>query len=467
MSAVSGFGAVGDGVVDDTDALQHAIDAGDGVLQLERSAYRLTRPLVVDLARCRQLAIRGQGGVARLVMTGPGPALWLQGAHTGTADPQSFRPDVWEHERMPTVSELEITGTHPEADGIRIEGVMQPTLTGLLIRRVRHAVHITKRARNVLISHCHLYHNTGVGVFLERVSLHQTIITGSHISFCRLGGIRIADSEIRNLQITGNDIEYNNNRCHGVPGADAEPTAEIYIEAGPTGSVREGTIASNTIQATYSPHGANIRFVGNPQVGNHRVGMWTITGNLIGSQQTNIHLTAARDVTIAGNHLYSGHHRNLLVEGSRNIVVGANCIGHNPDYGKQELATGIRFEDCDSCVLSGLLIEDAVAGTHTVRDAPPLVRDALIELVRCQRMTLSGLQVFDGAPYGIAVQDCSDTVITGATVLDRRPEKQMKAAIQWTGGGTGNLIAASRIGSGTEAAVVAPPHVRLVENVLD
>ena len=90
-----------------------------------------------------------------------------------------------------------------------------------------------------------------------------------------------------------------------MPGADDEPTAEIYIEAGPNGSVREGTIASNTIQATYSPSGANIRFIGNSQVGNHRVGMWTIAGNLIGSQQTNIHLTSVRGVTIDGNKEHS------------------------------------------------------------------------------------------------------------------------------------------------------------------
>ena len=112
---------------------------------------------------------------------------------------------------MPTLDALEIEGHHEEADGMRLEGVMQPTLTRLLIRRVRTAVHITGRARNVIISHCHIYHNTGVGVHLDRVNLHQTIITGSHISYCRLGGIRIDNSEIRNLQITGNDIEYNNN----------------------------------------------------------------------------------------------------------------------------------------------------------------------------------------------------------------------------------------------------------------
>ena len=37
---------------------------------------------------------------------------------------------------------------------------MQPTLSHILVRRVRHAIHITGRARNLLIDHCHLYHET-------------------------------------------------------------------------------------------------------------------------------------------------------------------------------------------------------------------------------------------------------------------------------------------------------------------
>ncbi|MFM7162429.1 MAG: glycosyl hydrolase family 28-related protein, partial [Planctomycetaceae bacterium] len=213
MANVRDFGAAGDGLQDDTDALRHAIDAGDGVLELPRGDYLISRPLEIHLAQVGRFALHGSGGTARLLMTGPGPAVWLRGTHDRSADPASFQPTVWQDQRLPTVSNLEIVGRHPEADGVRLEGVMQPTLSQLLIRQVRHGIHVTGRARNLLIGQCHIYHNTGVGVFLERVNLHQAIVTGSHISYCRLGGLRIIDSEIRNLQITGNDIEYNNNRA--------------------------------------------------------------------------------------------------------------------------------------------------------------------------------------------------------------------------------------------------------------
>ena len=462
MSDVRGFGAAGDGQRDDTEALQHALLAGDGVLELPRGEYRLTRPLVVPLATVGRFAIRGSGGTAKLIMAGPGPAIELVGTHGKTADPKDFQPAIWQRERMPTLAELEIEGAHPEADGIRITGVMQATLTSLLIRAVRTAVHVTGRARNLLISHCHIYHNTGIGVHLDRVNLHQANIVGSHISYCRRGGVRIEESEIRNLQITGNDIEYNNNRAFQVPGADADPTAEIYIDCR-SGSIREGTIASNTLQATYSPGGANIRFIGAGPDKNHKVGLFTISGNLIGSQQNNIHLTAARGVAITGNVIYSGHSRNLLLEQCRNVAIGSNVFDHNPDYDPNELCTGIRLVDSVDCALTGVTIQDCQAGRHTVRDAGPQERLALVELVRCRRISLTGCQVFEGAPAGIAIADSSEVLIQGCQVLDGRAEPRMQHAIRWTGEGANNLIAHCQLG-GTAAPSEVPKHVRQWDN---
>ncbi|HUQ71181.1 MAG TPA: right-handed parallel beta-helix repeat-containing protein [Planctomycetaceae bacterium] len=462
MSNVHDFGAMGDGVHDDTDAILHALKDGGGVLEFPRGDYRITRPIVIELKDTGRISIHGTGGVAKLLMHGPGPVFDLRGTHAASAAPSGFKPGVWQHERMPTISNIEIEGKHPEADGVKIVGVMQPTLTGVLIREVRNAVHITGRARNVLISHCHLFHNTGINVWLDRVNLHQTIITGSHISYGRLGGIRIENSEIRNLQITGNDIEYNNSRSHNVPDADDLPTAEIYIECGETGTVREVTISSNTIQATYSKNGANIRMIGSPTPDRQKAGMLTISANVIGSQETNVHLTSCRGITLEGNYIYSGHHRNLLLEHCKSILIGANCFGHNPDYHENELCTGIRLEDCENCTMTGLQIQDAQAGEHTVKDVVPIKREGLIELIRCQRLNLTGIQVLEGTPYGLYVEDTSDTVITGSSILDTRAEPKTAAAIKWVGSGSHNLIANCRI----NRPIDAPAHVKMADNVV-
>jgi hypothetical protein len=159
------------------------------------------------------------------------------------------------------------------------------------------------------------------------------------------------------------------------------------------------------------------------------VGLWTISGNLIGSQHYNVWLTSARDVTITGNTIYSGHGRNLLVEHSRNVVVSGNCFGHNPDYQMNELCTGIRLVDSVDCNLSGIVIEDCRTGQHTVPQAIAIERQGLIEIVRCQRVNVSGVEVLNGTPTGIFLDECSDTLLTGCTVLDVRQEKKMESAI--------------------------------------
>jgi hypothetical protein len=464
MANVRAFGAAGDGQHDDSDAIDHALADGDGLLEFPPGVYRLTRTIVVQTSRRGPCAISGAFGTARLVMEGPGPALSLLGSHTGSADPADFRPEQWQRERMPTLANLEIVGAHPQADGVRIEGVMQPTLTGLLVRRARTAIHLVGRARNLLISHCHLYHNTGVGVHLDHVNLHQAIIASSHISYCRLAGIRVECSEIRNLQITGNDIEYNNHRAHqGLP-IEERPAADIDIDCR-KGTVREGTIVSNTIQATMSPGGANVRFHGQGPDKPHKTGLWTITGNLIGSQETNLHLTMARGVTVTGNVFYSGHAQNLLLEDSRNIVFCGNLFDHNPDYEPNELCTGIRLVGSRDCALGSFVIQDCQAGRHTVPEAAARERLGLIELVRCRRVNLSGVQVLDSAPYGIYLRDCADTLIQGCTILDGRPTTRLQSAILWEGEGSGNLVANCRLQGEPARAVVAPAHVRQWNNL--
>ena len=459
MSNVRDFGAAGDGVTDDTDAIQHAIADGEGIVEFPRGDYRISRTLLVDLTKESRTSLVGRGGVAKLIMHGAGPAVFLSASHASTADPGGFRQEEWQHERMPTVDGLEIEGRHPAADGVRIVGVMQPTLTRVLIRKVRTAVHVTGRARNLIVNGCHFYHNSGVGIHFDNVNLHQTIIADSHISYCRRGGIRIEESEIRNLQITGNDIEYNTNRVHReqFPDDDEALTADIYIDVG-TGTVREGTIASNTIQATRSYRGANIRMIGSGPEGTHRVGMWTISGNLIGSQENNIWLTGVRGIQISGNYIYSGHHRNVLVEKSRNVVLGENTFGHNPDYGDKELATGIRCVDSENLNLNGFLIQDAQAGTHTVNGAAPLQREALVELIRCHRVNMTGCQLLDGTPTGLLVDECHETLVSSCTILDQREAPKMKTGVEWRGTTAGNMLTGCRIGGGLKTDSPEAPH---------
>lgn len=427
MSNVRNFGAVGDGRTDDTRAIQHAVDDGDDLIEFPRGTFRITRPIEVTLER--RVCLDG-GGRGVIVMAGAGPAFRITGSHGGTGDPGSIKPEVWD-QCLPTVKNLVIEGAHAKADGIEMIETMQSVFEGLLIRKVRNGLRLHKRNRNVLVSHCHFYFNTGVGIFLDRVNLHQINITGNHISYNRLGGIRIEGSEVRNLQITGNDIEYNNHRAHQTEPA---PTAEIFIDTTAEGaSVNEITVASNTIQATVSPGGANIRIVNDLAQG-RPPGLWTITGNIIGSQENNVHLTGCYGVVLSGNCIYSCGQRNLLVENSSHLTIGSNSFRrHTP-----EMHTGVRFLDSHDCLLSGCTIED--------QDPDGQGSGAsLLELEKCRRINVHGCQFLGGVPYGIDARDCSQTNISSCTIADGRPETKTKGALRFQGQGSGNLVAGNLI----------------------
>jgi hypothetical protein len=386
MSIAIQFGAKGDGKTDDTAALSHAIQAGDGNLVLPRGDYLISRPLYIPLQLHGRISISGAGGTARLIMAGAGPALHLVGTHQKSALPDHFVEGVWQKERMPAVRNLEIVGAHADADGIRIDGAMQPTLSGVLIRRCRHGIHLLSRDRNVLIADCHIYHNTGVGILFDRVNLHQTNIHGNHISYCKQGGIKIVGSEIRNIQICSNDIEYNFDLM-------AETSADVLFDCR-EGTVREGTIVGNTIQASKSPNGANVRLLGNQEHPN-AVGLLAITGNLIGSQETALHFKNSRGVVVSGNCIYSGYHNALLAEDSENLVLGANSIDHNPEY-RGNSTDRVVLRNCRNVSMTGLILQ------HT--RAAEIETTASVEIANCQDVSVTGCQLLGVRNRGVIVQ---------------------------------------------------------------
>ena len=440
MSNVRQFGAAGDGVADDTNAIQHTVDQGDGLLEFPPGAYRITRPIEVRLETAGPFSIDGTGCTARVIMAGPGPAFRLIGTHRGTADPSLVVGNVFPEQRLPTVRNIEIEGTHSEADGIQLVRTMQATLNGVQIRECRHGIHLTQRNRNVVISDCQIYHNRGVGVFLDEVNLHQINMVGNHISYNRLGGIRIERSEVRNLQITGNDIEYNNHAQHD---SDPEPTAEIFVDtSAPGASVNEVTIASNTIQATVSAGGSNIRIIGPADRSQRPPGLWAITGNIIGSQENNIHLTDCYGISLSGNCIYSCANRNLLIEKSQLITLGSNVFRrHTPT-----LATGVRIANSADIVFNGCaILDEHPEGQSTGA--------SLMELTNCRRVNISGSQFLNGVPCGIDAIDCSHVVVAACTIHDTRPRTQSRHAIRIHGQGQGNLLSSNSTGATTDVAL--------------
>ena len=414
---IKDFGAIGDGVTDDTAAIQRAVDAALKPLHFPPGTYRITKTIEIRLDKTGPVSITGDG-LARLQMESAGPVLRIIGTHNGTADPKTVHTGVWERQRTPMIDGIEIVGKHGDAGGIELSGTMQATLSRLSIRNVMHAIRLTTRNRNVQISECHLYDNRGIGVFLDGVNLHQINIANSHISYNRQGGIVCRESEVRNLQITGCDIEGNV--------GDGPLAANLLLDCR-RGSVREGAITGCTLQHDRDPIGsANIRMIGASKENPLMVGTFVIGDNVLSDVKTNIHLKNARGVVIEGNTLWEGFEHNLLAENCSHLVIGPNLFDRNPDQKEDTSQNGVELRECSDCTLTGLHMNDVHA------------KVAALLLDRCTWCNVTSCLIVDSGETLVEFQKCDNCRLSGC--LFRGPKGSVLSKRVQVNGGTNNMI---------------------------
>jgi hypothetical protein len=403
---------VGDGQADDTAALQKLIDT-QGSVQLTKGRYKLTKTITVDLAKLGAAGISSDG-TATLIMAGPGPALKIIGTHGGTAAPKSFKPETWA-QRTPVVQGLEIVGAHAEADGIEANGTMQLTLSRLTIRECRHGIRLAVRNRNVVIADCHLYRNRGVGLFLDKVNLHQTNVTGCHISYNLGGGIVAVGGEVRNLHVGSCDIEANHDE-------NGPPSANIFLDS-TGGSIAEVAITGCTIQHTHkAPGSANIRIFWagkDPSLlrregrEHTREGHVTIVGNVFSDVQVNLEIRQARGVTVSANTFWEGFAHDLLVEDSQNVVITGNNFDRNPRYlvngnGLAE-KNGVLLRRVADSAFSG----NIVVGVHG--------QEAAVDVEDGTRLRITDNSILDSDGHALRLTRLSRSLVTGNLLRDDRP----------------------------------------------
>jgi parallel beta-helix repeat protein len=436
------FGAVGNGDADDTKAIQRAVNSRIGDVFFPRGTYRITKPIIIELDRIGPTSISGNG-TAKIIMAGAGPVFKFIGTHEGTAGPESFKENVWEHQRMPQVDGLEIVGEHLEAVGIEAVKTMQLTLTRLLIRHTLHCIHLTERNRNVIISECHFYQNRGIGVFLDRVNLHQINIHNCHISYNGMGGVVARPGSIRNLQICGCDIEANMD-------SKGPPTANVLIDIS-EGDIGEGAIIGCTIQHTpNAPNSANIRFIGRTDnKRRYNVENFTIADNVLADVAVNIDLKNARGVTITGNTIWMGFAIDLLVENSSNIIVAQNIFDRNPSYryDKTKRMRGLTFRGCTDCLVNANGIQN------------PVDRKGGLILENCKRFNITNCSLFNCDGSGIFLDNVEFIRISDCMILDNRTEPKEKIAITLMKG-KNNMIVDNLLDGKIEAA----PQSAHIEN---
>ena len=357
---------------DSTADLQSQI-AETGDLILPSGVHRITKPLEIKLGQKNSTHVRPADGPATIIMDGPGPAIRIVGSHKGTAGPTTFEPTTW-NERMPILEGFEIVGNHPQASGVELFQTVGAIVNKVSVRWCRHGIILAERNRNVIISDVHLYENSGIGLYLDDVNLHQINVSNSHISYNRLGGIVVRDGNVRNLHITGCDIEGN------MPADDTHTNAAnimIDVSGSPrdrSKSVAEVAITGCTIQhsSNYSgknydaiaPGGANIRILGKE--------IWpvdsvTITGNVISDTEVHVDISWATDVTLSGNTFFAPNPDFIHARDSKRLVLNGNTF--NPR--QFERPGRLNFDRCTDSIVSNCTFRalQAENGAIVVRDS--------------------------------------------------------------------------------------------------
>lgn len=439
------LGVKGDGVADDTAALQKAV-LEQPSLVFPRGTYKLTRTVEIPLDKTGFAALSGDG-TARILMAGAGPAFHFKGTHEGSAAPSSFKPGVWEKERTPMVQGLEFVGAHPEADAIEATGTMQITLTRLVVRKCRHALHFTVRNRNVIVADCHLYENTGIGIFYDNVNIHQTNVIGCHISYNGGGGIVSRGGNVRNFHIGTCDIEGNHTE-------KGPPSANIELNS-TGGSIGEVAITGCTIQHTHkAPGSANIRILGagtdpslERRVGraHTREGNVTISANVFSDVQVNLEVRESRGVTITGNTFWEGFDRDLIAENCEHLVVADNNFDRNPRY---------RVNGFDNTESNGVLIQGCSDSSFTGNVVGGVWRHAAaVEVRGGNRLMIANNSLLDNDGAGLLLENVSRSVVSGNLIRDDRPaEQRSKQPSLVIKGGEENLVQGNLLGNGQSPA---------------
>jgi len=443
------FGVIGDGVADDSVAIQRAVDSRLGDLRFSRGTYRITRTITVDLDTVGPTSFVATG-TARIVMEGSGPAIRFIGTHGGTAAPKTVQENVWQNQRSPMVDGVEIVGGHPDACGIEADGTMQLTLTRVVVRKALHGIHLVNRNRNVIISDCHLYENRGVGVFYDQVNLHQSNLIGSHISYNEGGGVVIRGGDVRNVHIGTCDIEGN------MGGDGSAPTANVLLDS-TGGSIGEVAIVGCTIQHTHdAPNSANIRINGESTARSFtketRHGNITIADNVLSDVQVNLDISNTRGVTITGNTMWKGFARNVRAVNCESIVMSGNVFDRSPRYHYGDGPTaklGILFERCVGCTMVGNHLEQS--GDTT----------AALVIRNSSHFNITGCTILDCSPCGILLENVSRSRISDCLIDETDASGEPTLSLRATGG-SGNMVIDNLLGCGQEIneGFVARPSIK-------
>ena len=289
---------VGDGVADDTVALQAIVNSGKSVRLPSDLTIKISSTIVIDPSVC----VLFDGGNSTIVISGDITAFKVLGTLTAsmTANPNTLPAKIVNGEGGFTFCNCKIQGAE-NGTAIELNGAFKPTIRGCYLHHLKTGIEVKNQCRDIEIVGNQIYGCQLYGIHIDSsVNLHQININDNIISYAIYCIYFDKPKYIANVQIAGNDIEISSypvnnigiSRCIMV---DCD-TDDSSLQT----SIYEMEITGNTIQG-HSKSDAIIQFTGG--VNKTRIiSDVNITGNHISnSNDALIKLDSVSDISITGN----------------------------------------------------------------------------------------------------------------------------------------------------------------------
>jgi len=283
---------VGDGVTDDTLAVQRVVNMGNRVTFPNVQSIKLTGTVTVALGYSK--VIDGMG--ATLTATGDFYALTVKGTLDSTASPSTIDDYVLKSEGGTTIKNFKLTSSSASTGGgMDVSKAFNLKIEDCYIYKCNNGIRVSGMNRDISIAGNHIFAINANGILFDAsVNMHQCNIINNMIMFA-LNDIHIYNpSAIANFQIVGNDIEIVN---YPATGYNAAKCICFETSTKPT-MFGEIEISGNTIQG----HGTSnyiVYFSGHSE---EPIRDMSITGNHISnSSDCAVYLSNVNNIALTGN----------------------------------------------------------------------------------------------------------------------------------------------------------------------
>lgn len=391
----------GDGVHDDTSALQDIVDNYESVILPANLVLKITSPIEIDISKCHHF----DGGNSTIKATGDITAFVISGSLTGsmTANPSTLDAGIIGDEGSFIFEKCKITNANAQqGTGIEIDGCFKTNILDCYIFMLKTGIVIQNRNRDIKISGNHIYGCWLYGIHIQNTcNLHQCNIEDNIINYAYYNVFFDEPVQIANFQFTGNDIEISNYPT--VNDKTGFRCMKLLSGDGIDGQFSEIEIVGNTIQG-HTGSNSIIEIVG----GSLRyVRQITINGNHISNCSGDmIVLNKVYDINISGNSMANaggycistdGQIQSMIVGNNLCSDVGATNGGFLKNVGQLRKSTicgnssktsvALPFTITGSAVYDVMINGNVIAGDNTSITVKPSGGD---RVMLCNNICTSG-----------------------------------------------------------------------------